>query len=167
MSTYTTTKGTLVFNNDASFDDALDVLREGGWINDNEQFVDEDNRPIMPWSTVHHDAKVIGIPCAMYRNLSKVLDSLVSLASAASIVGCNEESGTLFLQTDNETVRLDTVEWAKLHAGDASELKSPDDPNVGTEEFTTWKDTVREEFFTQHSTTGIADVDVFSEPITV
>lgn len=80
MSFYCTVQGEVSYPDDESFNSVLDTLRKGGWVDDEGFFLDEcenrirekpeDDRDYFP--DVDVNAKVISIPCAHYRNLSRV-----------------------------------------------------------------------------------------------
>ena len=119
MSFYATIQAELSYEKQEDFDKALDILRQGPWINDKGVFIDECDTPLTEESTINSETREIDIPCFHYRNLSWFLDDLVVGAKGwalwSSTDGCFE--GGEYEEKDGKLVEttVDLEEWAKEH----------------------------------------------------
>ena len=90
MSTYVTMKGQLRFPNSAAMASAVKILTSGHWIEDNN-LVDETGHPYETSDSVSESDLSIKFPYGTYRNITRVLKSIASLASSGEVrVGCSD-----------------------------------------------------------------------------
>lgn len=78
MSFYATIQGQIQYKTQEAFDAAVKLLADGGWIDAEENMVDECGTPIDngPCAPIDREHKVITFPLFHYRNLSRLLNSL-------------------------------------------------------------------------------------------
>ena len=130
MSFYATIQGTIKYKSQDGFNKAYKMLQDGQWINNKNQFVDEDNNKLTQHANVNRTNKTIEIPLGLYRNFAGHLDELIQDSSNmivwTSMDGCF--SGGI-IRNGRET-EYDLNEWAKdnvLRKG-----QSPPDPTQDT-----------------------------------
>jgi hypothetical protein len=114
MSFYCTIDGEISYQDDASYQEAIDLLRRGHWLNDKDQFVDEAGAYFVEESTVDRDAKTITIPRGLYRNLGAHLNTLQK-GSVSSFIVWGTTDGQYqggVIQDGVETL-TDLEAWAK------------------------------------------------------
>src|SRR5262249_6672391 len=122
VSFYATITGSAHYPTKEAIDVALTRLRKHGWMNDQNDFVDERNRPLVPdRAPATVEGLTLHVPWTLYRNLASYLDEI--LAGSKHKIAWTSTDGTYaagVLIDGNET-EFDLEEWAAEHVGPPDE----------------------------------------------
>lgn len=117
MSQYCRIEGVVYFNNKKSFNQLIQTLKSGYWLNDKNQFVDENGTPITEAANVDHSHLVIAIPHFTYRNLYNV--SFFLPGATGQIIGTTTDGDfTGWVQTEKHTKTFPLDIWAEDNVED-------------------------------------------------
>jgi hypothetical protein len=133
MSFYATLSGRIRFRTKESLDAALTFLRECGWMNDRNVFLDERGEPITRETTLR--GMTLCLPHYVYRNLGgtsldRILAGTEHRVAWASTDGMNS-AGVI---VDGKEKTFDLNQWAAKHV----ELEEDDEGYDLTDEFIEW-----------------------------
>jgi hypothetical protein len=139
MSVYATMRGEIEHADKSSYGDAANVLINGGWVDDQGDFLDEDGG-LLADNCLDPDDLTITIPRGYHRNLLHVLPRLVEGARSVSGKWASTDGmfrgGSLSGKSD-----VDLEEWARDNGfGDRPGEDEDDD------EIFTWMSDVAEAF---------------------
>ncbi|RDJ35718.1 MAG: hypothetical protein DWQ19_12945 [Crenarchaeota archaeon] len=142
MSTYAVLVGDISYKDYPSYENVVNFLRRGGWLNKDDLFVAEyGTDPVCEESTLNPDGLIIQIPRAYYRNLAAHLE-ILSAGSISSLFIWATTDGQYqggVWNDGNETL-YDLTEWAKDPDQAVDLLDNPDDELPDEPEF--WNDVV-------------------------
>lgn len=117
MSRYCRMEGQLFFNNEESFNQCVQTLKMGHWLNDKDQFIDETGFPITEDANVDHRHLVIAIPHFTYRNLCNI--NFFLPGTKGQVIGTTTDGDfTGWAQTEKCTQTFPLDLWAEEHVDD-------------------------------------------------
>jgi hypothetical protein len=112
MSKYCTISGSIGYERQEEFDNAIALLEKGGWLKDGF-IVDECGNKISEETDVDVSERAICIPLFLHRNLGGLLDDLFK-GGKGEVVWTSTESGFAGgVITDGVETSYDLIKWAK------------------------------------------------------
>ena len=123
MSTYITATGELVFPNINDFNESLQILTQGGWICPKDLlWLDEGGTTVTDDDCVLIDELTLIFPDSYYRNLSRVIHSILSNAESG-LFKCSTTDGCyeLFIWSGGECRRVTEPDEILLLSRDNSQ----------------------------------------------
>ena len=174
MSFYAVLEGQLKYPDEVSFNRVVGVLEAGGWVDKEGFFVDEcdtriqDDPQFVP--NIDREARTIDIPCAHYRNLSRV-DFFLNEQSLEEInagipkwesvvkgyiVGTSTDGCfTGWFIEDGVETNYDLKKWALENLEDEDKVppkrEDYEDEDQYHTEFNEWTGVVEQEFIADHT----------------
>jgi hypothetical protein len=148
MSKYCTIGGSITYENQEAFDNAIHLLENGGWIKNGFMINELGNRicDTSDTSDVDIARKAFCIPVFLYRNLGAVLDSLFK-GGKGEVVWTSTDSGFKGgVIVDGEETIYDLEKWAKENMEQEASL-----PPEDFAELCEWQQDVEREFFEEFS----------------
>lgn len=145
MSFYATIAGAIKYDAQADFEAAVGILKDDGWLDDEDYLVDEVGSRITEHKpNVDHRKRAIRFPLENYRNLARVLENLFRGGTGkvvwASTDGCFD-GGVI---VDGKETAYDLQTWNQSKGGDP-----PPDVDTQLDEFIQWQEQIQEAFFRQ------------------
>lgn len=167
MSTYVTMQGQVTYPSDEAFNQMVETLKSGGWVDHDGYFVDEcgtqvmtgknsdpnyssDDDPIEADPDINPVSRTITIPCCHYRNLGAV-DFFQNKTAKGEIIGtCTDGCFIGWYSENGEEQNFDLEKWAAENLEDddrfppkESECSGPDDYG---QNLVAWQSLVEQEF---------------------
>jgi hypothetical protein len=140
MSFYATIQGSISYEKAEHFEAALKVLKDGGWLNDKNKFVDECGNDISDVDDVSVNDRQIDIPCFCHRNLARVLERLFLGGDGKVVWTTTDGDFGAGIVTPEGDEAVDLVKWAKEHD------MAPPECDPCSDEYTEWMNDVEMEF---------------------
>lgn len=135
MSFYATLAGFVHYSDKEKFDEAVKLLKDGDWVDDDGFLLDENNSPVDPrQKTIREKKLTLVIPYGYYRNFNRVIYKLPE-GWTGKIVGASTDGVTAgWVIVDGKQTDTDLIEWGNA---DNMEENCPD-PDTETEEYVSW-----------------------------
>lgn len=141
MSFYATIVGTIQYENQADFDQAIELLKNG--FIEEGFFIDERGVPVSDEPTIDASTRTIEIPFHYYRNLAAALDRLFSLHGRGRVVWTSTDGvfkGGII--EDGKETPFNLTEWASENVAQ----KQPN-PSKQPQRYVHWQRRVEQKFF--------------------
>ena len=114
MSQYYWIEGELIFKDKTTLEGAVEVLREGGWIKEDNTMVNEGDSKVNDGQPVIND-NVLTIPTDMYRNLGRRMSQVVDQAEAGFYKeACQDGDNYFSVWQNGEKIQASDSDIAKF-----------------------------------------------------
>ena len=117
MSCYAAIEADLSYKEQKDFDYAVEILTEGGWLNDKDFVIDECQNSMSEEANIDRVNRTIHIPYNLHKNLIYKLDDLVIGAEGWCVYTTTdgECQGGVYKMVDGQLKETlyDLIEWAR------------------------------------------------------